>query len=135
MLKKLDDYEAREVDRAMAKDQSTKAESVRDRVDCIRIIIGALAERERTVPKLVEAIQSLFTDKANGTITLCTVHKAKGMEWQRVYILDHNKLMPSKWAKRPWQKEQEKNLMYVAYTRAKFELAFIDSDREIPDPA
>lgn len=35
--------------------------------------------------------------------------------------------MPSKWAKRDWQKRQEKNLIYVAITRAKMELYFIGS--------
>jgi hypothetical protein len=33
--------------------------------------------------------------------------------------------MPSKYAVLPWQVEQEKNLMYVAYTRAKKTLGFI----------
>jgi hypothetical protein len=34
--------------------------------------------------------------------------------------------MPSKHAVKDWEKEQEKNLMYVAYTRAKSVLGFID---------
>jgi hypothetical protein len=33
--------------------------------------------------------------------------------------------MPSKFAKLPWQKEQERNLEYVAYTRAKNYLGII----------
>lgn len=36
--------------------------------------------------------------------------------------------MPSKWAKKEWQKEQEANLQYVAFTRAKLELYFVTSD-------
>jgi ATP-dependent exoDNAse (exonuclease V) beta subunit len=36
--------------------------------------------------------------------------------------------MPSKWARQDWQKEQERNLMYVAYTRAKRHLVFINLD-------
>jgi len=34
--------------------------------------------------------------------------------------------MPSKWAKLEWEKQQEENLRYVAYTRAKNFLGFID---------
>jgi ATP-dependent exoDNAse (exonuclease V) beta subunit len=33
--------------------------------------------------------------------------------------------MPSKWAKKAWEQEQEQNLIYVAYTRAKQKLSFI----------
>ena len=48
---------------------------------------------------------------------LATVHKAKGLEAPRVFILEPN-LMPSPWAKKAWQIEQEGNLQYVAVTRA-----------------
>jgi superfamily I DNA/RNA helicase len=36
--------------------------------------------------------------------------------------------MPSKYARQDWQMEQERNLMYVAYTRALEELYFITLD-------
>jgi superfamily I DNA/RNA helicase len=65
----------------------------------------------------------------NGCLTLCTVHKAKGLEWNRVYILDEF-LMPSKYARQAWQQQQETNLQYVAVTRAKQELKFIYTPRE-----
>jgi superfamily I DNA/RNA helicase len=55
-------------------------------------------------------------------ITLCSVHKAKGLEWNRVYILGRDSLMPSKFARQKWQMDQELNLIYVAVTRAKAEL-------------
>jgi DNA helicase-2/ATP-dependent DNA helicase PcrA len=47
------------------------------------------------------------------------------MEWNRVFILDRWR-MPSKYATQPWQQEQEQNLIYVAITRAKRELTYID---------
>jgi DNA helicase-2/ATP-dependent DNA helicase PcrA len=128
LLEKLAEYERREVDKFMAKDQTAQAESLRDKVTCITICIDSLSETSRTVPALIASIDGLFTDKDKGVLTLCTVHKSKGLEWERVYILDADKLMPSKWARLDWQKEQETNLMYVAYTRAKLDLAFIDSE-------
>ena len=39
--------------------------------------------------------------------------------------------MPSKLAQQAWEKKQEINLIYVAYTRAKHKLGFI-SEREMP---
>ena len=52
------------------------------------------------------------------TITLCTIHKSKGLEADYVYILFED-LIPSPFAKSSQQTEQEKNLMYVARTRAR----------------
>jgi ATP-dependent exoDNAse (exonuclease V) beta subunit len=34
--------------------------------------------------------------------------------------------MPSKYAKQEWERQQEKNIEYVAYTRAKNDLYFIN---------
>lgn len=42
------------------------------------------------------------------------------------YLLDRHR-MPSRWARRPWQQEQERNLIYVAYTRARRRLCFVDA--------
>jgi ATP-dependent exoDNAse (exonuclease V) beta subunit len=36
--------------------------------------------------------------------------------------------MPSKQAKKAWEREQERNLIYVAYTRSKNKLGFIAED-------
>jgi superfamily I DNA/RNA helicase len=52
------------------------------------------------------------------------VHKAKGLEAQRVFILEPH-LMPSKWARQEWQQEQEANIIYVAVTRALETLVYL----------
>lgn len=90
-----------------------------DKIEAIEIIGKGLA----TVEKVIKKIEALFTDDKNGII-LSTIHKAKGLESDNVFILN-SELMPSKWAKKSWEKEQEDNLMYVAYTRAKKNLIFI----------
>lgn len=72
---------------------------------------------------LVKVIENIFSDE-KGLIVLSTIHKAKGLEANRVLLLNEE-LMPSKYAKKPWELEQEKNLRYVAYTRAKKELVFL----------
>lgn len=76
---------------------------------------------------LKHKIKSIFTDDIQG-IVLSTVHKIKGLEANRVFIIRPD-LLPMQTAK-PWQHAQEKNLQYVAYTRAKLDLIF---DREWSD--
>lgn len=59
--------------------------------------------------------------------TLCTIHKAKGLEASTAIIL-HSELMPSKWARSEDDIIQENNLRYVATTRAKHELIIHTGD-------
>lgn len=128
---KLADYQAKEQAKFLSKDEGPKAEALQDKMDCIRYCIASLDQNNRTIPQLCRNIEGLFTDNGTGILTLCTVHKSKGLEWERVYILDAEKLMPSRWARMQWQKEQENNLCYVAATRAKLELCFIDSPTNV----
>ena len=92
-------------------------------------IINALATLSygiNTADELIQKIDEIFPkkDTKNG-IALSTIHKAKGLEANNVYIACKS-LMPSKSAKQKWEITQEYNLMYVAYTRAKNILGFID---------
>ena len=73
--------------------------------------------------ELIDKLKSIFSDDTDG-ICLSTIHKSKGLEADRVYII-HSDLMPSKYAKQDWEIEQEKNLKYVAITRAKSVLGYI----------
>jgi len=51
--------------------------------------------------------------------TLSTIHRAKGDQADRVFLLGSDSLPFIKKAKQNWQKQQEYNLQYVALTRAK----------------
>jgi len=123
LQEKLEAFRDREVAKHTAKGEEGKAEAVSDRVACVLTVVAHLDEASRTVPALVERIESMFSD-SNGVLTLSTQHKAKGREWERVAILDPHR-NPSKWARQDWQRLQELNLMYVAWTRAKVELIFL----------
>jgi ATP-dependent exoDNAse (exonuclease V) beta subunit len=80
---------------------------------------------------LIARIEKIFSDEnPNEGVCLSTIHKAKGLESDNVYIACASKL-PSTSSKKDWEKEQEKNLAYVAYTRAKHKLGFID-EKEVP---
>jgi superfamily I DNA/RNA helicase len=135
LVEKLNHFREREVAKFIARAQERQAEAVGDRVDCALVLIGGLAETERTIPALIEKIRSMFQDDKKGekqtVLTLCTCHKAKGKEWQQVAIL-RPELMPSKAARQDWQICQEENLQYVAATRAKETLIYIrDEDMEL----
>jgi superfamily I DNA/RNA helicase len=86
-----------------------------------------LARLSESIADLKNKIKTIFTDEIQG-ICLSTVHKIKGLEANRVFIIRPD-LLPMQNTK-SWQYIQEKNLEYVAYTRAKLELIF---DREWKD--
>lgn len=64
-------------------------------------------------------------------VHLTTIHRAKGLENDRVFILCPS-LMPSRMARKDWEIKSEQNLIYVAYTRAKKSLNFIDEKEFAP---
>lgn len=97
---------------------------VSNRLDMIKAL-EILSDDINTVDELIEKINTIFSDKKKGGISLSTIHKAKGLEADNVYIACRE-LMPSSRAKKDWEIRQEYNLMYVAYTRAKNILGFID---------
>lgn len=94
-----------------------------DKIDAVDVCaeeFQATSERD-----LIAQIENLFADEAS-TIFLSTVHRAKGLEADRVFILEPD-LLPFSWkGQLEWQAVQERNLQYVAYTRSKGELYFVD---------
>lgn len=98
---------------------------IENKLDMIKAL-EILADGTNTAEELIAKIDEIFPkrDKKDG-IALSTIHKAKGLEANNVYIACKS-LMPSKSAKKDWEIKQEHNLMYVAYTRAKNTLGFID---------
>lgn len=87
-------------------------------------VIEALSYNTTDPNMVIKKIDELFSDTKKTGICLSNIHKSKGLEAERVFIL-HKELMPSKYSKLPWELEQERNLQYVAYTRAKSCLGFI----------
>ena len=86
-----------------------------------------LCRLANSIPDLKMKIKTIFTDDIEG-ICLSTVHKIKGLEANRVFIIRPDLLpLPNS---RSWQAIQEKNLEYVAITRAKLELIY---DRQWTD--
>ena len=91
-----------------------------DTIEGIRVISEGL----NTVNELRDKINIVFEGDESDAIRLSTVHKAKGLEADNVYIYLPS-LMPIRYARKDWEIKTEKNLIYVAYTRAKKTLNFI----------
>lgn len=108
-------------------DDATLSDYILSKYDDLNTL-QILAEKCKTKTELIEKIKKIF-DEDNEGICLSTIHKAKGLEADNIYILCHS-CMPPKTVKKDWQKLQEKNLIYVAYTRAKDILGFV-SEKEI----
>lgn len=115
---------------AQHKDNESKLASLHDRVDSIQAVyLNVITEGGRTVGDLRAKIESLFSDQENGHILLSSIHKAKGLEADRVFILRPDKL-PHPMAKSDAARAQEQNLRYVAYTRAQRELYNVTPEPE-----
>lgn len=93
--------------------------------------IGSIEEcfnfyNPKSIGELTGELEKLFNNDNPG-IVLSTIHRAKGLEAERVFILSFDRL-PLKWEnQKDWQFDQEKNLKYVAITRSKRAL-FLVSD-------
>jgi DNA helicase-2/ATP-dependent DNA helicase PcrA len=89
-----------------------------------KALIANMSTDYEVIKVLLDKIKNLFKVK-DKAVMLCTIHKSKGLEADIVYILNEN-LIPSKFATSPEQLTQEKNLKYVARSRAKKELYYLN---------
>lgn len=101
--------------------QSSQYTTYEDKVQAIMV----LSEGLTTVRQLTDRIESIFSENNKQGICLSTIHKSKGLEANRVFILCPDKLYNKMAMRVDWMAEQETNLVYVAYTRAKHYLGFI----------
>ncbi len=96
-----------------------RAEFVSDQVETIEALSDGLAE----VEELVARIEALFEGNQGPAIVCSSVHKAKGLEADRVWLLAHTLYCNGK-----RQNQEEKNIHYVAVTRAKRTLVMVQKD-------
>lgn len=68
-----------------------------------------------TIKSILLRLKELMSYLGDDAIKISTIHRAKGLENNRVFILEYNKL-PIK-RKLAWENIQERNLHYVAVTR------------------
>lgn len=98
---------------------------VADKLECILAVMEHVESKGGSPNTVASEAERLFTDSETpGRITLSTIHKAKGREWNRLAFYAPE-LLPGKWARQDWQIRQEQNLQYVAITRAAHDLLYV----------
>lgn len=93
--------------------KSKSPQRVEDQAQCLAIFI----KEGKTLGDACAFAAHLL--ERGGPVKLMTIHKAKGLEWHNVFILDEDLI---------GAEDQEKNLRYVAITRAKSTLTYIKSE-------
>lgn len=98
-----------------------------DRVNCLQYFFEQL--RPPTFGDFILQLATAF-DRKGANILMMTIHKAKGLEWDRVLLLEHSKL-PLTWnGQSDEQYTQEQNVLFVGLTRAKQKLFLVEPEME-----
>lgn len=147
-VERVAEWRDKEVARFNALEREDKAERARD----IASTLVVLSEDKNDVQALIDTIDHLFSDEGTNAVICTTVHKAKGLEADRVFILrptfylplpcecghrqhDHahrvgvcRKCTPRCATYRADQaaRREEDNIFYVAVTRAKQHLTWCE---------
>lgn len=123
-LAKLTTWANNATSRAIARGKAVDARlmQIRD----VEATLAAMAEDAVTVQDVYDRCQSMFNDVAGSSestamVVLSTVHKAKGLEWRRVFVLDDTFYF---FGKKRGVREEE-NIHYVALTRSQAHLTIV----------
>lgn len=118
-LSKLTTWCDREVNKALKAERETRAQFVRDQHDTLT----ELSEDLTNIKELIARLESLFSNSDDNPIlsVVCsTVHKAKGLESDRVFILEDS------FRRNANRNLEEENIRYVAITRSKNHLTLVN---------
>lgn len=122
--RQVEDWLQDRVDYAQQVGRPNLADRHRDVAQCCMVFLNL--KGINTVGDIKDKIDSLETDQMGPVLS--SIHKAKGLEWSRVYWLGHathlNQMAKRKELEDP--NSQEWNLRYVCATRAKDTLHLLD---------
>jgi superfamily I DNA/RNA helicase len=105
------DWEQKEINRLREKNRDF--DHVRDKAACLRAIAGSSGSLAELKTKIIDLFED--TDE-NDRIILSTVHKAKGLERDVVFVL---------WGTFRGGNREERNIRYVAISRSARELYYV----------
>lgn len=117
LVAKLSDWLHRETAKENAKrnPSESRIEMLQDKHDCL----CCFTEGANTVVDVIAKIQAVFTDdKDVRGIRFSSIHRAKGQEAERVFILRPAGTGPRTDKMKGWELVQESNIVYVGITRA-----------------
>ncbi|MDD3474430.1 MAG: ATP-dependent helicase [Candidatus Dojkabacteria bacterium] len=116
---KLDKWKAGEEKKARRRKSDSMMQQIEDKYECLMVI----SEDCKNVNEIIAKIEKIFSDDRS-EIIFSSIHRAKGLESERVFILEPQ-LIPSKHANKEWEIQQERNILYVAITRTKMNLYLV----------
>lgn len=119
VLEELGRFVESETERLVAARKDDMAEELVDNLEALR----AISEGVTSLSALTVKVEALFSDErdaTDGVIAFMTVHKAKGREFDRVWMFESTFRLNS---------IEGENLYYVAITRAKKELILVQLPR------
>lgn len=111
------------------------SDSNMDLIECVEVLLNRYIEdnqdnstRLKSFDAFINYVkQRLCTKKQKGAIQCVSIHQAKGKEYNRVFILNNNRIC-SELAHTPDQLQQEENLAYIAMTRSKDTIFLVSPD-------
>lgn len=105
--------------------QHLRYQNLLEKINLLEIICN----NSNSVNEIIPNIQEIFVENISDGIKLMSIHKSKGLENDRVFVMNYYKgkqLIPSQYATQKWQLIQENNLEFVSITRAKKELIYFE---------
>jgi DNA helicase II / ATP-dependent DNA helicase PcrA len=131
----------KESKRRLRNDPDADLSAVTDKAESVYV----LCDHATTMPGVFEVLEKLLTPPSGAKVLLSSVHRGKGLEWDRVFMLDYTfPINPSFWmqfAKGSNQEEwaegmanktfetetEQRNIFYVACTRSRRELYLVEA--------
>lgn len=120
----LDNWLSAMIAKASGRDKDRKIELWQDQAETLRVI----AETVNSPDEIESKIDALFIDSdyAKKPAVVCSsVHKAKGLEWSRVFVLSDSFNRRGNGVLTDDQAFEERNIKIVAWTRSKDRLVFV----------
>ncbi|CAB4126617.1 UvrD-like DNA helicase, C-terminal [uncultured Caudovirales phage] len=94
----------------------TKLHGIDDTAQSLKVLSSSM-DYDAPMENLYDLIRTLFTYRKEA-VMISTIHSAKGLEADKVIWLNSDEC-PLEYGEQDWEKQQERNLIYVAITRAK----------------
>jgi hypothetical protein len=141
LIKYTDEWATTEIARRRKKNPNVNVDKVTDHQECIE----ALCADTTRLDVVRNRVSQILLAPAQDKVLLSSVHRAKGLQWPRVYVLESSfPVKPSYWTNyasqtkgdaEKWCKKmaakvmenetEERNILYVAVTRSQRELIYV----------
>ncbi len=108
-------------------DADAALEDLEDFAAIMETILGKVNTTDK-VADLIDYIKELDRRirESDGSLCLSTMHGSKGLEWETTYLIGYKEI--GNRATKDWKITEARNLRFVAVTRAKTNLIFLDEE-------